>query len=80
MGWATVRRSRMAAKSSRSVGRLLRPSTRRICSMDEARANTRLPCVCQVQLLHRHGARYPTLNAGPAEFATKLKAAKGLKA
>ncbi|KAM0790434.1 hypothetical protein ACM66B_003313 [Microbotryomycetes sp. NB124-2] len=37
-----------------------------------------VPAECkieQVQLLHRHGARYPTTGAGPADLATKLKAA-----
>ncbi|KAF5375037.1 hypothetical protein D9758_000392 [Tetrapyrgos nigripes] len=29
----------------------------------------------QVQLLHRHGARYPTSGSGPADFATELHAA-----
>ncbi|GAA6064184.1 hypothetical protein JCM10212_002926 [Sporobolomyces blumeae] len=34
----------------------------------------------QVQLLHRHGARYPTTGSGTESFARKIKEAKSLKA
>ncbi|KAK4049313.1 hypothetical protein OIV83_004250 [Microbotryomycetes sp. JL201] len=41
-------------------------------------ATPEVPADCkieQVQLLHRHGARYPTTGSGPAELAVKLKSA-----
>ncbi|KAF7292511.1 Acid phosphatase [Mycena kentingensis (nom. inval.)] len=40
-------------------------------------SSPRIPAGCQltqVHLLHRHGARYPTIGAGPSKFATALNA------
>ncbi|KAM0755559.1 phosphoglycerate mutase-like protein [Meredithblackwellia eburnea MCA 4105] len=34
----------------------------------------------QIHLLHRHGARYPTSGAGPADFARRISEARGWKA
>ncbi|ORY55956.1 histidine phosphatase superfamily [Leucosporidium creatinivorum] len=45
-------------------------------------ASAQVPAECkieQVQLLHRHGARYPTTGAGPAEFAKNVVGREGFK-
>ncbi|GAA5904240.1 hypothetical protein JCM8208_006814 [Rhodotorula glutinis] len=47
------------------------------------RTTAQVPAGCtveEVQLLHRHGARYPTTGAGPAAFAKDVVGAEGFKA